>query len=117
MAKVPTRIIGNVKHDGVLLEEYEVYAIEEEDAKKLVKAGNAKILPDYPAKKIADYIPQTVKVDPKTGMRVPGETVAAKDETAGVKGVEQPQNDVKGDDDNGKGQEQTKKGKKETEEK
>lgn len=66
------RILGNVKHDGAMLEEYEVYELGDQAADELVAAGNAKIVPDDYNKETSTYVPQKVKVK-ADGTRQPGE--------------------------------------------
>lgn len=66
------RIIGNVKHDGSILEEYEVYELSDVAADALIASGNAKLV--TVDKKASTYMPQAVKVGPD-GTRQPGQAV------------------------------------------
>lgn len=67
------RILGNVKHDGQMLEEYNVYELSDRAAEDLVAAGNAKIVPDDYDKETSTYTPKKVKLA-KDGSRQPGES-------------------------------------------
>jgi hypothetical protein len=94
------RILGNVKHDGVILQEYNVYELSDDAAQALLDSGNATtkgITNETPAEK---YEARKVKLDAE-GRRVPGESVPANEpvDDAAKKGVEPTSGDsVQGND-------------------
>lgn len=87
------RILGNIKHDGNLLEQYEVYDLDNDAAEQLIRDGVAQ--------KVADDYKNTSTYTPKKRGDKPGELVDAVETPSEntVKGVEaKPADQIQGDD-------------------
>jgi hypothetical protein len=90
------RILGNVKHDNVDLTKYEVYDLPDNAAQTLLNDKLATTEGIEADTQVRNFTPLKNKVDPNTGLRVPGEfepdaakTKAKEPEGTGeVKGVE-----------------------------